>query len=162
MRVLSQSLRCEVLSKSNFLFIEYSFQTVRTINPDPADDQAICKPYIESHMLALIDSVLFPTDHTSEKAPSSQIAFTVCFCWGKLLSWSWVTWADQRIVSAEIICFMVSISNAKLLHVFSSILRLSSGLILSNAMQLARNTENVFSRLIIYQKTCLQASPCSL
>jgi len=80
------------------------------MNPDPADDQAICKPYIESHMLALIDSVLFSTDHTSEKAPSSQIAFTVCFCWGKLLSWSWVTWADQRIVSAEIICFMVSVS----------------------------------------------------
>jgi len=77
------------------------------MNPDPADDQAICKPYIESHMLALIDLVLFPTDDTSEKAPSFQIALTVCFCWGKLLFWSWVTWADQRIVSAEIVCFMV-------------------------------------------------------
>jgi len=84
------------------------------MNPDTADDRSIYKPYIESHMLALIDLVLFPTDDTSEKTPSSQIAFTVCFSWGKLLSWSWVTWADQRIVSAEIICFMVSISSVKL------------------------------------------------
>ncbi|KAL9716099.1 hypothetical protein Ac2012v2_000544 [Leucoagaricus gongylophorus] len=82
------------------------YATVRTMNPDPADGHVVCKPYIESHTLALIDLVLFPTNDYPEKTPSSQIAYIVCFCWGKLLSWSWVTWADQRFVSAEIVCFI--------------------------------------------------------
>ena len=126
-----------------------SFQTVRTMNPDPADGHAVCKPYIGSHTLALIDLVLFPTNDYPEKTPSSQIAYIVCFCWGKLLSWSWVTWADQRFVSAEIVCFIVSIFNAELWHVSSSVSRLGDGLKPSNAMQLAPNTENVSSPWVI-------------
>jgi hypothetical protein len=75
--------------------------------PDAEDDGAIHKTRIKSHLLALIDRILYPDDDSSENPWVSRAAHAVCFGWGKLVPWSWSTWVDQRLADVKIVTTMV-------------------------------------------------------
>lgn len=88
------------LDRAFFLNLYATVQSaVQRSSSDLADNRVICKPYIESHLLALIDSILYPKD----KRPNSALmsAHAVCFGWGKLVPWTWETWVDRRCANTE-------------------------------------------------------------
>lgn len=60
-----------------------------------------------THLLALIDLVLCSTNDPCGNA-MERVARAVCFHWGRLVPWSWTTWADYRLANAEVVTIMAS------------------------------------------------------
>ncbi|KAJ3571587.1 hypothetical protein NP233_g3662 [Leucocoprinus birnbaumii] len=86
-----------------FLNLYATIQTAIQKDASNSDDRARCKPYLDSQLLAMIDTILYAADDGSQESPVSQAARVICFGWGDLVPWIWATWADQRVANGDIV-----------------------------------------------------------